>query len=205
MQQEINFPSVLQPVTLSGKLVRLEPLSERHIPELADAGQEESIWEYLRYGKVTSLQKMRLFVLQLLEWQQRGTDLPFAVIHLEAGKAVGTTRYMNIDPPNRGLEIGGTWYSPAFQRTGVNTECKYLLLRYAFECLGSLRVQFRTDVRNLRSQKAIERLGAVREGVLRDHMILPDGTVRSSVIYSILAGEWPAVKAHLEELMKHYN
>ena len=201
----MTFPPVLQPITLPGKLVRLEPLRESHVSELAEAGQEESIWEYLRYGKVTSQEKMRLFVLQLLEWQQRGTDLPFAVIHLAAGKAVGTTRYMNIDPPNRNLEIGGTWYAPAFQRTGVNTECKYLLLGYAFESLGSLRVQFRTDVRNLRSQKAIERLGAVREGVLRDHMLLPDGTVRSSVIYSILAGEWPAVKDRLEELMNHYK
>jgi len=96
------------------------------------------------------------------------------------------------------LEIGGTWYAPAFQRTGVNTESKYLLLGHAFEDLGCLRVQFRTDVRNLRSQKAIERLGAASEGVLRDHMILPDGTVRSSVIYSILKDEWPAVKANLE-------
>ena len=112
------------------------------------------------------------------------------------------TRYMNISPADRNLEIGGTWYAPNCQRTGVNTESKYLLLGHAFEVLGCLRVQFRTDVRNLRSQKAIERLGAVREGVLRDHMVLPDGTVRSSIIYSILRGEWQAVKRHLEELME---
>ena len=191
----------LSPVTLRGNLVRLEPLSEAHVPDLAVAGQDESIWQYMRYGLVTTPEKMRLFVLQLLEWQQRGTDLPFAVIHLEAGRAVGMTRYMNIDLPNRCLEIGGTWYAPAYQRTGVNTECKYLLLRHAFETLGCLRVQFRTDLRNLRSQKALERIGAVQEGILRNHMILPDGTVRSSVIYSILKEEWAGVKARLENLM----
>ena len=191
----------LRPLILTGALVRLEPLCEAHVPDLAEAGQDERIWEYLRYGRVTTPEKMRQFVLQLLEWQQGGTDLPFAVIHLAAGRAIGMTRYMNIEPTNRGLEIGGTWYAAAYQRTGVNTECKYLLLRHAFEALGCLRVQFRTDLRNLRSQQAIERIEAVREGVLRDHMILPDGTVRSSVIYSILASEWEAVKARLEHLM----
>ena len=191
----------LRPLILTGTLVRLEPLSEAHVTDLAEAGQEEPIWEFLRYGKVTTPGKMRQFVLQLLKWQQGGADLPFAVIHLTAGRAIGMTRYMNIQPADRGLEIGGTWYAAAYQRTGVNTECKYLLLRHAFEDLGCLRVQFRTDLRNLRSQQAIERIGAVREGVLRDHMILPDGTVRSSVIYSILASEWEAVKARLEHLM----
>jgi RimJ/RimL family protein N-acetyltransferase len=191
----------LQPVILTGRLVRLEPLSEAHVPDLAVAGQDESIWQYMRYGQVTTPEKMQAFVLKLLEWQRQGTDLPFAVIHLKAGKAVGMTRYMNIDLPNRCLEIGGTWYAPAYQRTGVNTECKYLLLGYAFETLGCIRVQFRTDVRNLRSQKALERIGARREGVLRDHKILPDGTVRSSVIYSILIGEWQGVKTRLEAMM----
>jgi RimJ/RimL family protein N-acetyltransferase len=194
----MNFPSVIQPLTLVGSFVRLEPLAEAHIPDLAEAGRDESIWKYMRYGQVTNLEKMRCFVLQLLEWQQRGTDLPFTVIHLQAGKAIGMTRYMNIEPHNRNLEIGGTWYAPVFQGSGVNAESKFLLLRHAFESLGCLRVQFRTDVRNLRSQRAIERLGAVREGVLRHHMILPDGTVRSSVIYSILAEEWSTVKIHLE-------
>ncbi len=190
------------PLTLTGRLIRLEPLSLTHFPDLAEAGKEESLWQYMRYGQVTTEAKMRGLVGQLLEWQARGTDLPFAVIHQERGRAIGMTRFMNIEPANRGLEIGGTWYAPAFQRTGVNTESKYLLLGHAFENLGCLRVQFRTDLRNLRSQKAIERLGAVREGVLRDHMILPDGTLRSSIIYSILRGEWEAVKRHLEELME---
>ena len=190
------------PLTLTGRLIRLEPLSQGHTSDLAEAGKDESLWQYMRYGPVTTPEKMRSLVALLLEWQQRGTDLPFAVIHRESGRAIGMTRYMNIEAANRGLEIGGTWYAPAFQRTGVNTESKYLLLGHAFENLGCLRVQFRTDLRNLRSQKAIERLGARREGVLRDHMILPDGTVRSSIIYSILRVEWEAVKRHLEELME---
>jgi len=188
----------IQPITLTGKLVRLEPLSPEHAAELAEAGKDESVWQYMRYGQVTTPEKMGWLVGLLLEWQERGTDLPFAVMHRESGRAIGMTRYMNISPADRNLEIGGTWYAPAFQRTGVNTESKYLLLGQAFEGLGCLRVQFRTDVRNLRSQQAIERLGARREGVLREHMILPDGTVRSSVFYSILKDEWPGVKARLE-------
>ena len=201
MSQNNTFPQRLPPVCLTGRLVRLEPLSETHIPDLAEAGSDETIWQYMRYGKVTTPEKMRELVLQLLEWQANGTDLPFAVIHLSEGRAVGMTRYMNIQPENRNLEIGGTWYAAAYQRTGVNTECKYLLLGHAFEGLDCLRVQFRTDVRNLRSQQAIERLGAVPEGTLRCHMLLQDGTMRSSVIYSILKDEWPGVKARLEALM----
>jgi N-acetyltransferase len=190
-----NFAS---PVILSGRLIRLEPLSFEHVSDLAEAGKDASLWQYMRYGQVTTEAKMGGLVGLLLEWQGRGTDLPFAVIHLESGRAIGMTRYMNLSPADRNLEIGGTWYAPAFQGTGVNPESKYLLLGQAFEALGCLRVQFRTDVRNLRSQRAIERLGAVREGVLRDHMLLPDGTLRSSVFYSILKDEWPGVKARLE-------
>ena len=189
------------PVTLTGSFIRLEPLSPAHNPDLVEAGKDESIWLYLRYGQVTTPEKMAEFVGLLLEWQARGTDLPFAVVHQASGRAIGMTRYMNIEPSNRSLEIGGTWYAPEFQRTRVNTESKYLLLRQAFEVLEVIRVQFRTDLRNLRSQRAIERIGGVHEGVLRDHMILPDGTLRSSVIYSILRVEWLTVKARLEGLM----
>ena len=112
------------------------------------------------------------------------------------------TRYLNIETANRAVEIGGTWYAPEFQHTGVNTECKYLLLSHAFEDLGCIRVQFKTDLRNIRSQQAIERIGGVREGVLRNQVILPDGYIRSSVYYSILVEEWPQVKRHLETLMR---
>jgi hypothetical protein len=118
---------------------------------------------------------MRNWVLDILVTRRKGTDLPFVAIHLASGRVAGATRYLNIMPKDRGLEIGGTWYGPEFQRTPVNTECKYLLLRHAFETLGCIRVQLKTDLRNERSQKAIERIGAVKEGVLRNHMILPDG------------------------------
>ena len=144
---------------------------------------------------------MRAWIGDMLARQARGTDLPFAVVHLESGRAIGATRYMDIQPANRGLEIGGTWYGRAFQRTAVNTEAKYLLLGHAFEHLGCIRVQLKTDRRNERSQRAIERIGAVREGVLRHNLIMPDGYRRDSVYFSILAEEWPGVKARLEEML----
>jgi len=189
----------VHPIVLTGRVVRLEPLSEAHVPDLTVAGQDERIWRYMPYGRVTTEEKMRAWVQEILSRQARGTDLVFAVVHFETGRAVGSTRYMDIQPGNRGLEIGGTWYAAAFQRTAINTECKYLLLRHAFEVLGCIRVQLKTDLRNERSQQALERIGAVREGVLRHHILMPDGYVRSSVYYSILAAEWLAVKAKLEE------
>ncbi len=188
----------VQPVTLAGRVVRLEPLSVAHAPDLAEAGADETIWRWMPYGPVTTPERMRAWVEEILSRQARGTDLVFAVIHLASGRAVGSTRYMDIRPEHRGLEIGGTWYGPAHRRTAVNTECKYLLLGHAFETLGCVRVQLKTDQRNEPSQRAIERIGAVREGVLRQHMIMPDGYVRSSVLYSILDCEWPAVKQQLE-------
>jgi RimJ/RimL family protein N-acetyltransferase len=191
----------VQPIVLTGKTIRLEPLSEAHIPDLAKAGKDESIWEYMLYGKVTNEEHMREWVLKILKWQSEGTDLPFAVIHLREARAIGCTRYLDIRPEHRGLEIGGTWYDVSHQRTGVNTECKYLLLQHAFETLGCIRVQFKTDLRNVRSQRALERIGAVKEGILRNHMILQDGRIRHSVYYSITDSEWPAVKASLIKKM----
>ena len=191
----------ITPVTLTGCVVRLEPLSLAHIPDLAEAGDDPAIWEHMLYGNLTDEPAMRAWVEMMLDWQSRGADLPFAVVHVGSGRAVGATRYLNIERHNRGLEIGGTWYGAAYQRTAVNTESKYLLLRHAFEDLGCIRVQFKTDERNLRSQKAIERLGAVKEGVLRSHMVRPDGSVRDSVYYSILDREWPGVKARLEAML----
>lgn len=188
----------LTPLTLTGRVVRLEPLSLAHVPDLHEAGQDEDIWRLMVYGPVRTEADMRALVEELLRRQKRGTDLPFAVIHRESERAIGCTRFMNYAPADRGVEIGGTWYAPAFQRTAVNTECKYLLLKTAFETLGCVRVQFKTDLRNERSQRAIERLGAIREGVLRNHMILPDGYIRHSVFYSILDSEWPQTKKRLE-------
>ena len=183
------------PVTLTGKHVRLEPMTEDHVPGLAAVGLDDSIWEHMLYGNVRSEDDVRNWVRDILS---RG-DLPFTVVHLASGCVAGATRYLNIVPEFRGLEIGGTWYGREFQRTAVNTECKYLLLQHAFESLDCIRVQFKTDLRNVRSQKAIERLGAKREGVLRNHMIMPDGNYRDSVFYSILDVEWPDIKKGLEE------
>ncbi len=188
----------INPVILTGKVVRLEPLSEIHVTDLVIAGKDESIWEHMLYRNVTTEEKMLTWVQDLLGRQARGTDLPFAVIYIDTGRAIGATRYLDIRLPDRGLEIGGTWYAVAYQRTAVNTECKYLLLKHAFENLGCIRVQFKTDLRNERSQKAIERIGAVKEGVFRNHMVRPDGTIRHSVFYSVIDSEWPKVKAFLE-------
>ena len=146
---------------------------------------------------------MRNWVRDILSRAEKGTDQPFVAIHLASGRVAGATRYLNIMPKDRGLEIGGTWYGLDFQRTPVNTECKYLLLRHAFETLGCIRVQLKTDLRNERSQKAIERIGARKEGILRNHMILPDGRYRHSVFYSILDTEWGDVKQRLEEMMNN--
>lgn len=187
----------IEPVTLEGRVVRLEPLQPGHTPGLLQVGQAPGIWEHMLYGQVDSLEKMQAFVQELLERQQRGTDLPFTVVHRPSGRIAGCTRYLDIQPHNRALEVGGTWYGLEFQRTAVNSEAKFLLFEYAFERLGAVRVQLKTDLNNTRSQQAIERLGAVREGVLREHMLRPDGSRRSSVYYSILDSEWPAVKARL--------
>lgn len=145
-----------------------------------------------------SLVEMERLVATTLQSQQAGICLPFAIIDRTRESAVGETRFLNILPQDRGLEIGSTWLAPAAQRTGINTECKYLLLSHAFEELGAIRVQLKTHHLNLRSQRAIERLGAVKEGTLRNHMIMPDGSYRHSVYYSIISAEWPRVKAGLE-------
>lgn len=189
----------LHPTTLTGRTARLEPLAEMHAADLTLAGQDQMIWRYMPYGNIQTEAQMLGLVRELLARQARGTDLPFAVIYLAENRAVGMTRYMDIQPAHRGLEIGGTWYGSAYQRTAVNTECKYLLLRHAFEQLGCIRVQIKTDLRNERSQRAIERIGATREGVLRQNMLMPDGHKRSSVYYGIIDSEWPLVKAKLEE------
>jgi RimJ/RimL family protein N-acetyltransferase len=194
----------VKPVILQGNHVRLEPMSEAHAPALAEIGIGQPFWDFMVYGKINTVDDMRNWVIDVLSREKKGTDLAFVAIHLASGRVAGATRYLNIMPNDRGLEIGGTWYGPKFQRTAVNTECKYLLLSHAFETLGCIRVQLKTDSRNERSQKAIERIGAVKEGILRNHMILPDGHYRHSVYYSVLDTEWPDVKRRLEEMMERY-
>ena len=192
----------IAPVTLTGSVVRLEPLSVQHVPDLTVAAHDERIWRYMLYVYPDTEEKMLSWVRDILARQAAGADLAFAVIHRESGRAIGATRYLEIRPEHRGLEIGGTWYATEFQRTAVNTECKYLLLKHAFEVLDCIRVQFKADARKLRSIRAIERIGAMREGVLRNHYILPNGGYRDSVYFSILDSEWPKVKERLEEMLK---
>jgi RimJ/RimL family protein N-acetyltransferase len=188
----------VKPVVLQGKYARLEPMTEAHVSALAEIGVGQNFWNFMLYGDMTTEDDMRNWVRDILGRAARGGDLPFVAVELKSGRVAGATRYLNILPKDRGLEIGGTWYGSEFQRTAVNTECKYLLLRHAFETLGAIRVQLKTDSRNERSQRAIERIGGVREGVLRNHMILPDGYIRDSVFFSILDAEWPQVKSRLE-------
>lgn len=192
----------VKPVVLTGKHVRLEPMTEAHVPGLAEIGLGQNFWHFMLYGEMNTIEDMQNWVKDILSRAEKGTDLPFAAIHLDSGRVAGATRYLNIMPYDRGLEIGGTWYGVEFQRTAVNTECKYLLLGHAFETLGAVRVQLKTDSRNERSQKAMERIGAKKEGVLRNHMILQGGYFRHSVFYSILDSEWPEVKKNLEEMLK---
>lgn len=196
------MPMKIEPVTLTGHAVRLEPLQLHHAPDLLAASQDQDIWTYMSANPSGSLAEMELWITGALEARQNGTDFPFAIIHQPTGRAVGSTRYMTISHKDYGLEIGWTWLGSEVRRTRVNTECKYLLLRHSFETLQAIRVQLKTDSRNLRSQKAIERLGAVKEGVLRNHVIMPDGYYRHSVYYSIIDSEWPAVKAGLEEKLR---
>ena len=188
----------IRPMTLTGQLIRLEPMLEAHVPALARIALDPSIWRYMIYGQKRTEEDLLAWVREILSRQEQGTDLPFTVFHQESGQPIGTTRFMDIHPEHRNLEIGGTWYGVEYQGSGVNAEAKYLLLRHAFEEWRCIRVQIKTDLRNTQSQRAIERLGAVREGVLRNHVILADGYVRSSVLYSILDTEWPRVKRGLE-------
>ncbi len=186
----------VEPVTLDGTHVRLEPLSLAHHSDLCTVGLDEDLVR-LTQAYPTTPGGLRTYIETALSWQANGTAVPFAVISKAAGRAIGSTRYANIDRANRRLEIGWTWYGRDFQRTAVNTESKYLLLRHAFETLGCIRVEFKTDVLNERSRRALLRIGAREEGTFRHHMILADGRVRDTVYFSIIDGDWPGVKAQL--------
>lgn len=192
----------VEPVVLAGNVVRLEPLQMSHAEALFGASQDPTIWHYIPWRPDGTLDGVKRMVHSALEHQQKGEELPFVTVRLADNQVVGATRYMAISPENRGLEIGWTWLRPDARRTAINTECKYLLLRHAFEKLGAIRVQLKTDLRNTRSQQAIERLGALKEGVLRNHVIMPDGYYRHTVYYSILDTEWPQVKAGLEAKLR---
>lgn len=195
----------LQPVTLEGRLVRLEPLTEQHMPALLHAARDERIWQYMFYGNLAEREPMEAFVSNAIRLRTAGTDLPFAVIDRASGQAIGCTRFRDICMKHMKLEIGGTWYASDYQRSGANLECKYLMMRHAFETFGILRVQFKTDIRNARSQQSLEKMGAVREGILRRSAIMPDGVIRDTAIYSILDTEWDAVKQGIETRMERHQ
>ncbi|HEX4208132.1 MAG TPA: GNAT family protein [Ktedonobacteraceae bacterium] len=194
----------IAPVVLSGRTVRLVPLRMQHASALFEVAQDQDIWAYMPARPDSSLAAMEASIQQTLAAQQAGRELPFAIVRLEDDRVVGSTRYLDIVPQHRGLEIGWTWLGATARRTSINTECKYLLLGYAFETLGAIRVQLKTDSRNLRSQQAIERLGAIKEGTLRNHIIMPDGYYRHTVYYSIIESEWPQVKARLEARLSQH-
>jgi RimJ/RimL family protein N-acetyltransferase len=187
----------IEPVTLQGCVIRLEPLSEEHHSGLCEIGLEEDLWDLIPYS-VTTPEQMLAYIRTALAAQTAGNALPFATIEIASGKPIGSTRFLNIDVSNRRVEIGSTFVGKRWQRTIVNTEAKYLMLRHAFETWNCLRVELKTDALNQRSRNAILRIGAQEEGTLRQHMITWSGRLRDTVYFSILQSEWSGVKAILE-------
>ena len=187
----------VEPITLKGERVILEPMSRSHLDALASIAAEKSIWEFAP-EQVNDRDKMGRYLEQALKEQHDGRSLPFVTKLADSGEVVGSTRFGNIDIPNRKVEIGWTWISPNWQRSFVNTEAKLLMLTHAFEVWACIRVEFKTDATNLRSRNAILRLGATEEGTLRQHMITETGRFRDSVYFSILDKEWSSVRERLQ-------
>jgi RimJ/RimL family protein N-acetyltransferase len=196
MSTEMN----VVPVTLEGRHVRLEPLSQAHHDDLSAVGLDEELWRWIP-TPVRTPEEMSAYIGIALDEQARGVSLPFALIEKLSGRAIGSTRYGNIDRTHHRVEIGWTWVAPAWQRTPANTEAKYLLLRHAFEALGCMRVELKTDSLNERSRSAILRIGAREEGTFRNHMITASGRIRHTVYFSILDSDWPGVKSRLQTMM----
>jgi RimJ/RimL family protein N-acetyltransferase len=190
----------IEPVTLKGEHATLEPLDAKHETALRDAAADGELWR-LWYTSVAPPDRIGDYIARALDMRERLGAMPFAVRQNATGDIVGCTRYFNVDEVNRRLEIGHTWYSKRVQRTAINTECKLLLLTHAFDLLGCIAVEFRTHWFNHASRAAIERLGAKQDGVLRNHQLLPDGSRRDTVVFSIIDGEWPAVRRHLKFLL----
>ena len=190
----------LEPVTLQGQHARLEPLRLDHAAALSEAVQDGELWR-LWYTAIPTPAAMASEVQRRIDLQASGSMLPFAVIHLPDERMAGMTTYMHIDSANRRLEIGSTWYRQSLQRTALNTECKRMLLGHAFVQLDCIAVEFRTHWHNSASRRGIERLGAKLDGVLRSHQIAANGSLRDTCVYSILASEWPAVRANLDHAL----
>ena len=191
----------IEPVVLDGERVRLEPMRRNHLDALTEAGRYEELWQWTR-ATATTKETMSEYVEDALEEAASGTALPFVTIDKPSETVVGSTRFGNIDPANRRAEIGWTWISPPFQRSYVNSEAKYLMLRHAFDVWECVRVELKTDALNEKSRAAMLRLGAAEEGTLRRHMITYSGRFRDSVYYSILDHEWPAIRARLEARLR---
>ena len=189
---------MVKKITLEGNTVMLVPMETSHLDGLWEAGQNQSIWEFTS-SKVSSKEDMKKVIEAAMVEREKGTQIPFIVLDKQTDKIVGSSRYLDNSKAHKSLEIGWTWYSPVYWRTGVNTETKLLLLQYAFEKMEVNRVQFCTDSRNVRSQNAIARLGAQREGVLRKHRMIADGYIRDTVVFSIIKEEWPQIKTGLQD------
>lgn len=187
----------LAPVTLRGRVATLEPLAHRHEDDLLEAVKDGELWK-LWYTSVPTPEKMAVEIDRRLDLQAKGSMLPFVVIENARARAIGMTTYMNVDAIHRRVEIGSTWVRKCVQRTSLNTECKRMLLAHAFETLDCIAVEFRTHWFNHQSRRGIERLGAKLDGVMRSHQVAPNGSLRDTCVYSIIASEWPAVKAHLD-------
>jgi len=195
--------NIVLPLTLEGKLVRLEPVRREHAALFWNVAKNdlEDIFRWIPYSMKTQEEFQRLIDRAFAE-QERGESIVFATVERASGQVVGSTRFMNIDRINRRVEIGSTWIAPAWQRTPVNTEAKYLMLRHAFDVWGCVRVELKTDALNQKSRNAILRIGAKEEGTLRRHVVTWTGRIRDSVYFSILDDEWPEVKATLEEKLR---
>jgi len=196
MADEMN----VAPVMLEGSHVRLEPLAKAHLAGLAQVGLEEELWRWIPVP-VRTVEEMAAYIETALQEQGRGVSLPFALMEKATGRAIGSTRYGNIDRTHHRVEIGWTWVAREWRRTAVNTEAKYLLLKHAFETPGCIRAELKTDSLNEKSRAAILRIGAREEGTFRNHMITANGRIRHTVYFSIVDSEWPAVKARLESLL----
>lgn len=185
---------------LENNVVALVPMNSEHIDGIFEAAQDSRIWEHMSVD-LTTKENVIGYVQDALNRQAKGTDFAFVIMDQLTGKIVGCTWFLDISMPHKRLEIGSTWITPSYWRTSVNTNCKYLLLQYCFEELQLNRVQIKTGHENLRSQQAIERIGATKEGVLRNHMIRKEDMIRHTVMYSIIQEEWPQIKKHFEECL----
>jgi len=192
---------VVAAIVLEGRQVRLEPLREDHLAGLATVGLDEELWRWIP-SPVRTAEEMAAYIGIALREQNQGVSLPFALVERGTGRLIGSTHYGNIDRTNHRVEIGWTWVGREWQRTAINTEAKYLLLKHAFETLGCIRVELKTDSLNERSRAAILRIGAREEGTFRNHMITASGRIRHTVYYSIVDSEWPSVKARFEARLK---